>query len=144
MNSSMKSALFVLLAVLAAALTVVPAQAQSGIHESVNVPFDFSVGDTHMAAGMYTVAEAQPRILAVNSVEGRQNIFATTFLDDSANTSRHAHLVFVRYGSEWFLDKVFLSSDNDFQKVVPTRREKELARRQQSDEQMSLLIQPAR
>jgi len=57
MCSSMKVKLFVLLAMLGAVMAVVPAQAQTGIREPVNIPFDFAAGSTQFRAGMYTVDE---------------------------------------------------------------------------------------
>lgn len=142
MSNSIKSGLFILLAILGAALTVVPAHAQTGIRESVSIPFDFSVGSTQLKAGMYTIKEVQAGTLAISSVDGQQHDFALTFRGDSANLSRQPHLVFDRYGSQIFLDKVFLSTENDYERLVPSRREKELAKRQISGEQFSLLVQP--
>ena len=144
MYSSMKFRLFVLLALLGAVITAVPAHAQIGIRESVNIPFDFAVGNTQFKAGMYTVDEVQSGTLAISSVDGQQHSFALTFRGDSANQSQHSHLVFARYGSKTFLDKVFLSAENDYEQLVPGSREKELAQHQKAGEELSLLIQPAR
>jgi hypothetical protein len=144
MCSSMKLRLFIMLALLGAAVTVVPAHAQIGIRESVNIPFDFAVGNTQFKAGMYTVDEVRPGTLAISSIDGQQHSFALTFRGDSANHSQQPHLVFTRYGSETLLDKVFLSAENDYEQLVPGKREKELARRQKARQEFSLLIQPAR
>jgi hypothetical protein len=143
MCNSIKSGLFILLATLGAALTVVPAHAQVGIRESVSIPFDFSVGSTQLKAGMYTIKEVQPGTLAISSVDGQQHDFALTFRGDSANLSRQPHLVFNRYGSQTFLEKVFLSSENDYERLVPGKREKELSKRQAGGEEFSLLVQPS-
>jgi hypothetical protein len=140
----MKSRLFVLLAMLGAALSVVPAQAQIGIRDSVNIPFDFSVGNTPLKAGMYTVKEAQPGVLAISSIDGQQNTFVLTFRSDSNNHSQQPHLVFMRYGSGTFLDKVFLSADNDYDQLPRNSREKEVVRQQRVGGELSLLIQPER
>ena len=144
MCRSMKLGLFVVVAMLGSAITVVPAHAQVGIREFVNIPFDFAVGQTQFKAGMYTVDEVQAGTLAISSVDGQHHSFALTFRGDSANHSRQPHVVFTRYGSMTFLDKVFLSSENDYEELVPGKREKELAQRQKGGEELSLLIQPTR
>lgn len=144
MCSSMKFR-FIMLALLGAAITVVPAHAQIGIRESVNIPFDFAVGNTQFKAGMYTVDEVQPGTLAISSIDGQQHSFVLTFRGDSANHSQQQpHLVFTRYGSKAFLDKVFLSAENDYERLAPGNREQELAQRQKAGEEFSLLIQTAR
>jgi len=144
MCSSMKLRSFILLVLLGAAITVVPAHAQIGIRESVNIPFDFAVGNTQFTSGIYTVAEVQAGTLDISSINGQQHSFALTFHGDSANHSQHSHLVFVRYGSKTFLDKVFLSVENDYEQLVPGSREKQLAQRQKAGEELSLLIELAR
>lgn len=133
-----------MLAMLGAALSVVPAQAQIGIRDSVNIPFDFSVGNTPLKAGMYTVKEAQSGVLAISSIDGQQNTFVLTFRSDSNNHSQQPHLVFMRYGSGTFLDKVFLSADNDYDQLPRSSREKEVVRQQRVGGELSLLIQPER
>lgn len=143
MCSSMKFR-FIMLALLGAAITVVPAHAQIGIRESVNIPFDFAVGNTQFKAGMYTVDEVQPGTLAISSIDGQQHSFGLTFRGDSANHSQQPHLVFTRYGGKAFLDKVFLSAENDYERLVPGNREQELAQRQKAGEEFSLLIRPGR
>lgn len=144
MCSSLKFRLFILLAMLGAAIMVVPAQAQIGIHESVNIPFDFAVGNTQFKSGMYNVEEVQSGMLAISSVDGQQHSFALTFRGDSANRSQQPHLVFSRFGSETFLDKVFLSAANDYEQLAPTSTEKRLAQGTKAGEELSLVIQPVR
>jgi hypothetical protein len=140
----MKVRLFILLALLGAVITVVPAHAQTGIRESVNIPFDCAVGNTQFKAGMYTVDEVQPETISISSTDGQQHSFTLTFHGDSANHSQQPHLVFSRYGSKTFLDKVFFSAENDYEQLVPTSTEKKLARGQKAGEELSLLVQPPR
>lgn len=140
----MKSKLFVVMALLGAILSVMPAHAQSGVRESVSIPFDFSVGGSSLKAGMYTVAEDRSGILTLTSIDGRQGIFALTVRDDAENASRHPHLVFMRYGSETFFDKIYLSADSDFYRVPLSKRERQVSNQHGVAEESSLLLEPAR
>jgi len=144
MQGLKKSGLFVLMVVLAAAWAVLPAQAQMGVGERVEIPFDFSAGNTAFKAGTYTVTEMRPGIFSISSLDRRENGFALSFSDDSANRSHQAHLVFARYGSEMFLEKVFLSGEDGDAQLVRSSREKELMRSLAAGEQFSLLLLPAR
>jgi hypothetical protein len=145
MQNLMKSTLFaVLMTVLGAALAIAPAHAQSGSRVLVNVPFDFSVGNTLLKAGSYTVKELEPGVLAFSSNEGQEHQFALTVRGYSANRGQQPHIVFTRYGTEAFLNRVFLSGDDDCNQLPRSSREKRLIHDQASGGELSLLIQPAR
>jgi hypothetical protein len=134
--------LFVVIMVLGVALTIMPAQAQSGSRVLVNIPFDFSVGTTTLKAGTYTVKQLEPDILAFSSEDGREHKFALTFPADPDRQSQEPRLVFLRYGSEAFLNKVVFSSD-DCHELPESSRERELIKTQAADAELSLLIHPA-
>jgi hypothetical protein len=144
MKSLMKSTLSVFTIVLGAALAVVPARAQSGNRVSVNVPVDFSVGDTPLKAGIYKIAQLESGILVFSSEDGRQHQVAFTLRGDSANRNQTPHLDLTRYGSEVFLNRVFLSGSDECNNLVRSSREKKLIRERASGEELSLLIQPVR
>jgi hypothetical protein len=67
-----------------------------------------------------------------------------SFPSDSDKQSKEPHLVFIRYGSEAFLKRVFLFGDEDFHELPESSRERELVKNQASGAEVSLLIQPAR
>jgi hypothetical protein len=136
--------LFVLTIVLGAALVVVPAHAQNGNSVSVNVPLDFSVGDTAMRAGSYKIAQLESGILVLSSEDGHQHQLAFTLRGDSANPSQTPHLVLTRYGNEAFLSQVFLSGGVECNNLVRSRREKTLNQKGARGQELSLLIQPVR
>lgn len=142
MKSLIKPTLMVLMIVLGAALVVAPARAQNGNPVSVNVPFDFSVGDTQLQAGNYKIAQLESGILVFSSEDGHQHQVAYTLRGDSANQSQTPHLVLTRYGNEVFLSQVFLSAGDDCNNLVRSSRQKMLKRAH--GEEISLLIQPAR
>jgi hypothetical protein len=144
MQSVMKFVLFMLMTVLGAAFTTVPARAQSGSWVQIDIPFDFSVGNTTLKAGSYRVQELQSGILAFASNDGQEHKFALTVPGESANGSHQPKLVFSRYGDEAFLNKVFLSGNSDCRQLSRSSREKKLIQKRALGEELSLLVQLAR
>ena len=144
MQYLLKAMLLAVIAVLGVALTVVPTHAQSGSRALANIPFDFSVGNTTLKAGRYTVEQLQSGIIAFSSEDEKEHQFALSFLGDSDKQSWEPHLVFIRYGSEAFLKRVFLSDNEFYHELLDSSRERELIKNQASGTELSLLIQLAR
>jgi hypothetical protein len=143
MQYLLKPMLFAVITVLGTALTIVPAHAQSGSRVLANIPFDFSVGNTTLKAGSYTVEQLQSGIIAFSSEDEKEHQFALSFPGDSDKQNQEPHLVFIRYGSEAFLKRVF-SGNEDCRELPESSRERELIKNQASGAELSLLIQPAR
>jgi len=138
-----KSMLLAVMTLLVVALTLVPAHAQTGNRVLANIPFDFSVGNTTLKAGTYTI-ELQSDILAFSSDDGKEHKFAFTVPGDSGNQSQEPHLVFTKYGNQAFLAKVFLAGDENYHELLRSSRERELIKNQAYGAELSLLIQSAR
>src|ERR1700745_2342359 len=103
MQYLLKPVLLAVLTVFGAALTIVPANAQSGSRALANIPFEFSVGNATLKAGSYTVEQLESGIIAFSSEDGKEHQFAMTFPGDSNKQSQEPRLVFFRYGSGAFL-----------------------------------------
>jgi len=144
MQYLLKPVLLAVLTVFGAALTIVPANAQSGSRALANIPFDFSVGNTTLKAGSYSVEQLQSGIIALSSSDNKEHQFAMTFPSGSDQQSQESHLVFLRYGSEVFLKKVSLAGNENSYELPESRRERELIRTQTSGAELSLLIPPTR
>ena len=145
MKNLIKSTLSaVLMTVLGVAMMGAPAHAQVSSRVLVDIPFDFSVGNNTLKAGSYQVQELQSGLLAFTRNDGQGGKFVLTVPGDTANRSQQAHFVFVRYGSEAFLSKVFLSAGDDCKEFSPSKRERELIQGRESGQEVSLLIQPVR
>jgi hypothetical protein len=142
MQYLLKSMLFAVITVLGVALTIVPAHAQSGSRVLANIPFDFSVGNITLKAGSYTVEQVESGILAFSGKDGKEHQFALTFPSDEQ--SKEPHLVFIRYGNEVFLKRVFLFGNEDCHELPKSSKERELIKNQASGAELSLLILPAR
>ena len=144
MQYVMKCMLLAVITALGVALTIVPAHAQSGSRVLANIPFDFSVGNTTLNAGSYTVEQLQSGILAFSSNDGREHQFALTVPGNSSNQDQTPRLVFARYGGEAFLEKVFFAGNEDYHELLRGSRENQLIKTQASGDELSLLMQPAR
>ena len=136
--------LAIVITVLGVGLTAAPAHAQAGSQVVANVPFDFFVGSTALKAGTYKVEALESGVLVFSSKDAPQQTFALSLRDDANNHSEQPHLVFARYGTETFLNKVFMSSANDCNELRTSDRERMLQRKQATGEEVSLLIEPAR
>jgi hypothetical protein len=144
MQNLMKLVLLAVITSLSVAIAVVPAHAQSTDQIVIDVPFDFVVGTSTLTAGVYNVREeVESGILTFTSRDGQQRRFAFTIPGESTNDNHQPEVVFVRYGNESFLNKVFLSGDNECLILPRSSREKDLIHKQASGEELSLLIQPA-
>ena len=142
MPSLMRLLLLGLISVSTVAIAIEPAHAQTADQIIVDVPFDFVVGNSTLRAGVYEVQEQQSGILTLTSHDGQQRRFTFTIPGHSTNGNHQPEAVFVRYGSESFLSKVFLSGDNECLVLPRSSREKVLIQRKASGEEVSLLIQP--
>ena len=143
MNNLIKPAFFVLMTVLVASLAIVPAHAQTGSRVRVNVPFDFSVGNTPLKAGNYTVSQLEPGIIVFSGNDEQQSQIASTVDIDSGDRNQKLQLVFTRYGNEAFLNRIFLDAYGDGHELRRSKKEKQLIQQQVSREEFSLLMEPA-
>jgi hypothetical protein len=144
MQYLVKAMLFAVMAILGVTLTIAPAHAQSGDRVSANIPFDFSVGNTTLKAGSYSVEQLPSGFLVFSSDDGKEHQFVLTIPGDSSQQSQTPRLVFNRYGSEAFLEKVFFAGNEDYHELLRSSRENELIKNQASGDELSLLIRPAR
>jgi hypothetical protein len=143
MQYLLKLMLFAVLTVFGVALTLAPAHAQTGSRVLANMPFDFSLGNTTLKAGRYTVQQLQSGIIAFRSGDEKEHQFALTSQGDSDRQGHGPRLVFMRSGGESFLKRVF-SGSGECRELSESGREKELIKNQAPDSEFSLLIQPAR
>jgi hypothetical protein len=139
MQSSKKFVMFVLVTVLAAALAIVPARAQSRL--SANVPFDFVLGKTTLQSGQYRIAMDGSSFVAVTNEQG--NLRFSLLLPGSEKPGHDAqpYLEFHRYGDQAFLRKIVFSATEVYELPV-SGREKEMRAHLRSGEQVAVLIQP--
>lgn len=68
-----------------------------------NIPFDFTVGNTWMPAGEYTITSPTHEVLALKSGSHIAMVVSSQSFDQSKSGSE---LVFDKYGNQYFLHEV--------------------------------------
>ncbi|MBL8292993.1 MAG: hypothetical protein JNN08_14200 [Bryobacterales bacterium] len=108
---------------LALACAAAPCWAQSTI---AKIPFEFTVNDRTLPAGVYTIGETMQRAHAVRNTNGDLgSVFAITY-SVAVNQARLAQHVFRKYGDKYFLAEVWNPLKGDAMAFVKCRKEKEL------------------
>jgi hypothetical protein len=93
-------AVFSLIAILAPFTAV----AQESVHFAI--PFDFTVGSKSFTAGVYSVRETTPRVLQIQSMDGRKNMMIIANAAERSKYNALAVMTFERYGDRYFLENV--------------------------------------
>ena len=97
-------------------------------HQTITaVPFDFMVGNQHMAAGTYEVTTNQSIVL-VRGEENDSATFAIAFSAYAGKTQERATLVFKRYGDRYFLNQVWYPGTDQGRELTTSKLEREIAR----------------
>jgi len=133
--------MFVLAAGLAAALTVAPAHAQSGV--SADVPFNFALGKTTLDAGHYRVEKSGASFLTLTGASGKTQFTMRLPGGHFSKGDGQPYLVFTRYGEQAFLSKVVFSAKEVYDLPLSSR-EKEMKAHLLTGEQVALLVEMAR
>jgi len=95
-----------------AATTTTFAQTENRTLMRVNIPFTFSVEDHSLPAGQYYIRSISPdHSMALVNAEGGQSLVITYMPESAGNASQNSHLVFSKYGNEYFLTQVWTKGD---------------------------------
>ena len=110
----MKHHLFKLTAIfgifLGLAVTGVQAQAPSKVE--VNIPFEFSAGNTTLHPGIYSIKRLSGNYLALRSVDGDSSVVLNAPLNlTSTDADAGERMVFKKYGEQYFLSQIWLTVD---------------------------------
>ena len=92
------------------------------------IPFDFQIGSTVLPSGEYSIRHSGG-VLFVKQTAGshKGGLFLTVGEDRPAGAKAAGTLLFNRYGSTYFLSKVWSAESTEAQATPKTAREKELA-----------------
>ena len=93
------------------------ALAQTG-KMTVTVPFAFSVGDQHLAAGSYSVERLSNYILSIRNNKTFRTIALTILGEQGRGYESQAHLVFQRDGGRMYLTQARFAGTNEYVKTV--------------------------
>lgn len=106
-----------------------PAHAQVLDSIAVDIPFEFTVRDTALPAGHYTVKRLRDTDPGVMEILGADDLPPLIFLVQSAQVlegPKKTELIFERLGDRYFLSKVFEEGDNIGVEVPKSRAERTL------------------
>lgn len=109
-------------------LAAASVQAQTGYRIEVNVPFEFTAGETSLPAGVYTVELISANVLLVHSIAGKKSVLLIARQAEHVGTRKPERIIFNRYGDRYFLSQTFLSGADLGSQVNPSRAERHLAR----------------
>ena len=109
--------------ILAAAPSSLVSQAQN-LDESVvvNVPFAFGDGSQNFAAGRYSIAMDDQKILAIR---GESNSgFVMAWLEQDSHPAETTKVVFRKYGDQYFLSEIWIAGESTHTYRLPSKQEK--------------------
>jgi hypothetical protein len=92
-----------------------------------NVPFDFTINNTTVPAGTYTISSTSSDVLRIYSDQRHVHLL-TTALMDSGNGAKANVLVFHRYGDQYFLSEIRSKDSSSMNMRLPVWKSEKQAR----------------
>jgi hypothetical protein len=125
----MKTRALVIAALMALAVMVSARVAQAQESMVVNIPFDFTAGNSTLPAGEYTVkmSGAQHTLILIDRKDATASVFVSSNAASSAEPQSESKLIFNRYGDRYFLSQVWNAEYSTGRQLLKSAREKEMA-----------------
>jgi hypothetical protein len=96
---------------------------------TVAIPFAFSIGDHHLAAGSYSVERVSDYALEVRDNKTNHGVFLAVRGEDGRGITSRGHLVFERAGGDMYLTEAwFTGTDKQFDAVTRPSRDRDYAK----------------
>jgi hypothetical protein len=108
------------------------AQAQS---VQATVPFNFAVGRTWLPAGTYEISQTSPDLIAIRNAKTQRQLALSIVQPGNMTPVREGHLVFHRYGEEYFLSEIDCP-DASMTASLPTSKLEKKAQTRQEEASM--------
>ena len=109
--------------ILAAAPSSLVSQAQFADESVVvNVPFAFGDGSKNFAAGRYSIAMNEQKILAIRS--DSNSGFVMAWLEQDSHPAETSKVVFRKYGDQYFLSEIWIAGESSHTYRMPSKQEK--------------------
>ena len=112
-----------LMTLLLVLIALVPAYAVT-----VNIPFNFTVGDVRMPAGEYVISSPTESVVIIRHVGGPETKATITNYGALTNSDGRAKLVFHKYGNAYFLAVAWLPNLAQAREFYPSANEIQVAR----------------
>jgi hypothetical protein len=96
---------------------------------TVTIPFAFSIGDHHLAAGSYSVERVSDYALEVQNNQTRKGVFLPVRGEDGRGIASRGRLVFERAGGDMYLTEAwFAGMDKQLDAVAKPKRDLDYAK----------------
>ena len=109
-------------------LAVGSVQAQIGYDIKLNIPFDFTAGNSSLRAGVYGVQLISDNALLVRSIDGKQSVLLLARDTEPVGREKPARIIFNRYGDRYFLSQAWVSGGNVGRQLYPSGAERRLVK----------------
>ena len=105
----MKKQVLTIIALLSFIFTLAIAGSVTGRMMTIDIPFDFTVGNKSLPAGHYTIERVNGGVesLAIHCNETNTSVMTLTYSGKSIKEETPASLVFRHYGDTYFLTEVW-------------------------------------
>ncbi len=141
----MKSRIGIVLATMVAFVLevsmILPAQTQVTTLFKVEVPFDFRVGNAHLAAGPYTIFHVGSQWVLFQSKDGKATAFAQVTVSKALADLSASKLVFNSYGDLYFLSQVWTAEDSQRHDCFQSRSEQILLAKQHRSGEVTVMAE---
>ena len=94
-----------------------------------DVPFDFTVRDSTLPAGKYTIKRtysANPSVMQIRSADGDEVLLFVAGSAEAAKQPDQTQLIFDRVGDRYFLSEIFEEGNSTGVELPKSRAEREL------------------
>lgn len=126
----MKNTIAGMAAVVAVMLAMAaPIFAQYSGKMNVTVPFNFVIENQRMQAGHYTIERIANGSLRIYSADGKVSTVVIALPTQRKDAQEKAHFLFHRYGSDYFLAKIWTPGLNVGWEVLQGKLETEVAKK---------------
>ena len=131
----------VIAATMTMGLMVLSASAQVGTQQMhLQIPFAFQVNDIKLSPGWYCVEAVSTDLVRLTNTDEKKSVLVITPLKGNSSQSNRPTLIFNRYGSNYFLSKMWFSQGTSSRAFLPTPVERELAKNNRRPAQTESVI----
>ena len=110
-------------------LVVLSASAQLGKEQmQIQIPFAFHVNNMTLTPGLYSVEAVSTDLTRFTNIAEKKSVLAITPLRDGSSQTYVPKLIFNRYGSDYYLSKMWFGQGAAVRAFLPTPVERELAK----------------
>ena len=97
---------------------------------SVDIPFDFTVGNKPLPAGKYIIKRlGNAETLIISSADNENSVPFLVHGGETAKGAAPCQVSFNRYGEQYYLSQIWDGSDNMGKKLLKSKAERETATR---------------